>query len=156
MVINFRYFRITKALNKPTPINNVQAVKFSTYFLSRRTVQTAKGVSILLDALTTITNDKAIAPISIHVISKQISPESQSLNVKVCDLLGNALSPALAALSTTVTAKQSNQVLLSKVNLVPSRTDNTLFTYDLKTAKPAPARGQYKVSMSCSVFTCLI
>jgi oligosaccharyltransferase complex subunit delta (ribophorin II) len=132
-------------MNKPTPINTVQAVKFSTYFLSRRTVQTAKGVSILLDAITTITNDKVIAPISIHVISKQISPDNQALNVKVCDLLGNALSPALAALSTTITAKQSNQALVSKVNLVPSRTDNTLFTYDLKSVKPA--RGVYKVDI---------
>jgi oligosaccharyltransferase complex subunit delta (ribophorin II) len=59
--------------------------------------------------------------------------------------MGNALSPALAALATTITAKQSNQALVSKVNLVPSRTDSTLFTYDLKTAKPA--RGQYKVDI---------
>lgn len=70
--------------------------------------------------------------------------------VKISDLLGKPLSPALAVVSTTITSKTTNQALVSKVNLVPSNTDASVFTYNLKTANPA--RGQYKVDVEAGVY----
>lgn len=139
-------FKLSTSLNKPAPINAEQAVKFAAYFLSRSSVQTPKGVSILLEALKTLSAQKTIAPICVKLFGNgQLLPESPVLQVKVSDLLGKPLSPALAVVSATVTSKTTNQAVLSKVNLVPSNIDASVFTYNLKSANPA--RGQYKVDV---------
>ncbi|XP_065086141.1 dolichyl-diphosphooligosaccharide--protein glycosyltransferase subunit 2 [Ochlerotatus camptorhynchus] len=139
-------FKLTASLNKPAPINADQAVKLATYFLSRSSVQTPKGVSILLEALNTLSTQKAIAPICVKLSGNgQLLPESPVLMVKVSDLLGKPLSPALAIVSISVTSKATSEALVSKVNMVPSNSDPSVFTYSLKTVKPA--RGQYKVDV---------
>ncbi|XP_062553236.1 dolichyl-diphosphooligosaccharide--protein glycosyltransferase subunit 2 [Armigeres subalbatus] len=139
-------FKLSTSLNKPVPINAEQAVKFAAYFLSRSSVQTPKGVSILLEALNTLSAQKTIAPICVKLSGNgQLLPESPVLQVKVSDLLGKPLSPALAVVSTTVTSKTTNQAIVSKVNLVPSNSDASVFTYNLKSANPP--RGQYKVDV---------
>lgn len=144
-------FKLTDNLKKPAPINADQAVKFATYFLSRSSVQTPKGVSILLEALNTLSAQKAIAPICVKLSGNgQLLPESPMLMVKVSDLLGKPLTPALAVVSATVTSKAANEALVSKANMVPSNSDRSVFTYNLKTAKPA--RGQYKVEIDAGSY----
>lgn len=49
--------RLSAKLKKEVPLTQVQVDKFGTYLLSRRTVQTAKGIALLLEA------SKAIAGI---------------------------------------------------------------------------------------------
>ncbi|XP_058056009.1 dolichyl-diphosphooligosaccharide--protein glycosyltransferase subunit 2 [Anopheles bellator] len=142
-------FKLTTSLNKPAPINAEQAVKFATYFLSRVSVQTPKGVSVLMDALNLLASQKSIAPICVRLANNgQLLPESPVLAVKVCDLLGKPMSPALAALSTTVTSRPSNEPLVSKVNLVPSKDDATLYSYNLKAA--SPQRGHFLVDIEAA------
>lgn len=139
-------FKLAANLKKPVPINAEQAVKFATYFLSRSSVQTPKGVSILLEALNTLTSEKTIAPICVALSGNgQLQPESPVLGVKVSDLLGKPLSPALAVVSTTITSKTTNEALASKVNLVQTNSDPTVYVYNLKALNPA--RGQYKVDV---------
>uniref|UniRef100_A0A182RFP5 Dolichyl-diphosphooligosaccharide--protein glycosyltransferase subunit 2 n=1 Tax=Anopheles funestus TaxID=62324 RepID=A0A182RFP5_ANOFN len=139
-------FKLATSLSKPAPITADQAVKFATYFLSRASVQTPKGVSVLLEALKLLASQKAIAPVCIRLADNgQLLPESPVLSVRVCDLLGKALSPALAALSTTIVSRTSSEALVSKVNLVPSKDDPTLYTYSLKSA--SPTRGLYRVDI---------
>uniref|UniRef100_A0A182S618 Dolichyl-diphosphooligosaccharide--protein glycosyltransferase subunit 2 n=1 Tax=Anopheles maculatus TaxID=74869 RepID=A0A182S618_9DIPT len=107
-------FKLATSLSKPAPITPEQAVKFATYFLSRASVQTPKGVSVLLEALNMLASQKTIAPVCIRLADNgQLLPESPVLSVRVCDLLGNPLSPALAALSTTIVSRTSNDVLVS-------------------------------------------
>lgn len=143
--------KLTANLNKPAPVNADQAVKLANYFLSRSSVQTPKGVSILLEALNTLSAQKSIAPVCVKLFGNgQLLPESPVLMVKVSDLLGKPLTPALAVVSTTVTAKTTGEALASKVNLVPSNTDPTVFTYNLKPLKPA--RGQYKVDVDAGSY----
>ncbi|KFB36663.1 AGAP007638-PA-like protein [Anopheles sinensis] len=142
-------FRLASTLGKPAPITAEQAVKFANYFLSRASVQTPKGVSVLLEALNLLASQKTIAPICIRLANNgQLLPESPVLRVKVCDLLGKPLSPALAALSTTVLSLSTKQDLVSKVNLVPSKDDATLYTYNLKSA--SPTRGQFRVDVEAA------
>ncbi|XP_053689672.1 dolichyl-diphosphooligosaccharide--protein glycosyltransferase subunit 2 [Sabethes cyaneus] len=139
-------FKLSNSLQKPLPINAEQAVKFATYFLSRASVQTPKGVSILLEALNTLSGQKTIAPICVMLSGNgQLSPESPVLSVRVSDLLGKPLTPALAVVSATVKSKLSNEALASKVNLVPSNSNPSIFTYNLKSLNPP--RGQYKVDI---------
>uniref|UniRef100_A0A182XZI5 Dolichyl-diphosphooligosaccharide--protein glycosyltransferase subunit 2 n=1 Tax=Anopheles stephensi TaxID=30069 RepID=A0A182XZI5_ANOST len=142
-------FKLATTLSKPAPITTEQAVKFATYFLSRASVQTPKGVSLLLEALNLLATQKTIAPVCIRLADNgQLLPESPVLRVRVCDLLGKPLSPALAALSTTIVSRTSSDVLVSKVNLVPNKDDSTLFTYNLKSA--SPTRGLYRVDIEAA------
>lgn len=139
-------FKLAIALKKPVPVNADQAVKFAAYFLSRSSVQTPKGVSILLEALDTLSAQKSIAPICITLSGNgQLLPENPTLGVKVSDLLGKPLSPALAVVSAVVTSKATKEALASKFNLVPSNADASLFTYPLKPLNPS--RGQYNVEI---------
>lgn len=148
-------FKLSESLKKPAPVNADQAVKLATYFLSRSSVQTPKGVSILLEALNTLSAQKAISPICVMMFGNgQLLPESPVVTVKVSDLLGNPLKPALAVVTTTVTAKTTNEVLANKVNLVPSNVDASLYTYNLKSLNPA--RGQYKVDVEAGSYKQLL
>lgn len=144
-------FKLSTGLKKPAPINAEQAVKFATYFLSRSSVQTPKGVAILLEALNTLSADKSIAPICVTLSGNgQLVPESPLLSVKISDMLGKPLTPALAVVSTTITSKSTNEVLANKVNLVPSNADGTVFSYNLKSLNPT--RGQYKVDVEAGTY----
>ncbi|XP_058460831.1 dolichyl-diphosphooligosaccharide--protein glycosyltransferase subunit 2 [Malaya genurostris] len=139
-------FKLSSSLKKPAPISAEQATKFATYFLSRSSVQTPKGISILLEALNTLAGQKNIAPICVMLSGNgQLLPESPVLGVKVSDMLGKPLSPALAIVTASITSKATNQALASKINLVPSNADPSVFTYNLKSLNPP--RGQYKVDI---------
>ncbi|XP_059615682.1 dolichyl-diphosphooligosaccharide--protein glycosyltransferase subunit 2 [Phlebotomus argentipes] len=142
--------KLTASQKKPHPITPIQATKFATYFLSRRSVQTAKGVHVLLDALTTLNQQKAIAPVCIQVMgSGQLQPDDLQVTFRVVDLLGNAVTPALDTVQATVKDKQGTAVV-KDVKLTPKGSDKTVFALDLKQAKPA--RGQYTVDLTAGTF----
>lgn len=50
--------RLSQQEKKPTQITTEQSVKLANYLLSRRSVQTAKGGALLLEAITYLANDK--------------------------------------------------------------------------------------------------
>lgn len=137
---------MTKALNKPSPISEEQAVKFANYFLSRRSVQTAKGVAVLLEVLTTM-SQITVAPVCIQVIGNgQIQPDSQTISLKIVDLIGRPRSPALSPISGTVTPKKiGSAAVLSNKAFTPKSSDNTVYSLDISTAK-LPA-GVYSVDV---------
>lgn len=139
-------FKLSAALKKPAPITEEQVAKFVAYFLSRRSVQQPKGASVLLDVLSTIATDKTIAPICIQVIGNgQLQPESPIVNVKLVDILGNPLSPAVSSVTATVTTKSDNSVLVSKATLTAKSSDKTVYALDLTSAKPV--RGIYVIDI---------
>lgn len=53
-------YKLADTVKKPPPITGDQAVKFANYFLSRRSVQTAKGAYSLLEVVNTLTNNKVL------------------------------------------------------------------------------------------------
>uniref|UniRef100_A0A1B0CEI4 Dolichyl-diphosphooligosaccharide--protein glycosyltransferase subunit 2 n=1 Tax=Lutzomyia longipalpis TaxID=7200 RepID=A0A1B0CEI4_LUTLO len=143
--------KLTAAQKKPHPITPVQATKFATYFLSRRSVQTAKGAHVLLDALTTLNQQKGIAPICVQVIGNgQLQPEDLQVNFRVVDLLGNAVSPALDSITASVTAKPGSTSVAKDVKLTLKGSDKTVFALDLKQAKPG--RGLYVADLTAGTF----
>ncbi|GAB0098272.1 Dolichyl-diphosphooligosaccharide--protein glycosyltransferase subunit 2 [Sergentomyia squamirostris] len=138
--------RLTASQKKPHPITPVQATKFATYFLSRRSVQTAKGVHVLLEAITTMNSLKAISPICIQVIGNgQLQPDDLVVNFKVVDLLGNVVTPALDSVVATVGPKQGAP-LVKDVKLTAKSSDKTVFALDLKQSNPP--RGLYTASLA--------
>lgn len=50
-------YKLSSVVNKPVPLTKNQVVKFANYFLSRKSVQTPKGVWSLLEALHTLTTN---------------------------------------------------------------------------------------------------
>lgn len=143
--------KLSSTLRNTTPLNEDQTNKFVAYFLSRRSVQQAKGASILLETLTTIASDKKLAPICIQLIGNgQIQPETPIINVKIVDILGNSVSPAVSQVTATVTTKVDNSVLVSKATLIAKSSDKTVFALDLTATKPS--RGSYIIDVNADSY----
>ncbi|KAH8415849.1 hypothetical protein KR222_002120, partial [Zaprionus bogoriensis] len=142
-------FGVAKAYNKPAPITAEQAVKFANYLLSRRSVQTAKGAHVLIEALKTVSGADKIAPVCIQLIGNgQLEPQSPTLNVAIVDLLGKPLAPAVQSVNAKILLKKDNSVLAEKVQLISNSSDKTTFVADLSSLKPA--RGIYQAELSAS------
>ncbi|XP_053962532.1 dolichyl-diphosphooligosaccharide--protein glycosyltransferase subunit 2 [Anastrepha ludens] len=135
-------FRVSNIFNKPAPINAEQAVKFATYFLNRRSVQTAKGAHVLIEALKTLGGAGKIAPICIQLIGNgQLQADNPVLNVAVVDLLGKAVASAPQNIYGKILLKKDNTVLAEKVQLISKSSDKTIFAAQLSNYKPT--RGIY-------------
>jgi len=140
-------FGVSKTFNKPVPITADQAVKFANYFLSRRSVQTAKGAHVLIEALKTISGADKIAPVCVQLIGNgQLDAQSPTLNVAVVDLLGKPLSPAPKVINAKVIRKKDSSVLADKITVASKSSDKTTYVADLASLKPA--RGVYQAELS--------
>lgn len=150
-LITIGVFKLSATTKSAVPLNEDQTTKFVTYFLSRRSVQQAKGASVLLEVLNTIAAHSQLAPVCIQLIGNgQVQPESPTVNVKVVDILGNPLSPEISSVTATVTSKSDNSVLVSKTRLTKKSSDNTIHALDLLASKPA--RGSYVVEITADSF----
>lgn len=144
-------FKISALNLKPSPISAEQAKKFATYFLSRRSVTTAKGASVLLESIRYIQNQKEVAPIAIRIADNgQVKPEAPVLKVSIADLVGEALKEKPATVKVTITSKVTNQKFVVEENLAPVAADLTLYKLDLATKKLP--KGQYKVDVTAGEF----
>ncbi|XP_020293831.1 dolichyl-diphosphooligosaccharide--protein glycosyltransferase subunit 2 isoform X2 [Pseudomyrmex gracilis] len=141
-------FKLSTSLKKKPPLNFQQVVKFGNYLLSRRSVQTTRGVANLLSALDTLAVESPEKPVCITLIDGGIVISNQQpyVTVKVCDILGNALPSVPKVVANSATRVGDDVVVLSNENLQPSTTDKTLFTMDLMNVKPD--RGFYKISIT--------
>lgn len=126
------------------PLTQVQADKFATYLLTRKTVQHPRGVVTLFDSVTALTNS-GISPVSIGFIgSSQVVGENPNLKIRISDIMGQPLKPA----PSTVTAQSATRVtddvvIISKQPLTPSK-DATEFILTLAKVQP----GQYRLSIA--------
>lgn len=138
--------KLSASLKKAAPLNDEQIVKFTNYLLSRKSVQQAKGAAVLLETLQTIKNDPKVAPICIQLLGNgQLHADSPVATVAVVDVLGEALKPVPSSVVATVTLKDDNSVLATKVPLVAKSFDKTVFALDLGPHKPA--RGTYNIEL---------
>lgn len=114
------------------PLNAVQAEKIANYLLTRRTVQTSKGVLALLEAIIALTNSN-VSPVSISVLgSSQVSVEKPELKIRVSDLLGRPLKPTPSPIvAQSATRIADDVVVLSKEPLKPG-SNPTEFILSLK------------------------
>lgn len=150
LVIN-GVFKVSTASNKPSSLTADQVKKFATYFLSRRSVTTAKGGSVLLESLRLIMDQKSVSPIAIRIADNgQLPPEAPFLKIRITNLLGDALKEKPAAVKVTITAKGSSQRVVDGENLAPVAADMTLYKLDLA-GKKLP-KGAYKVEIVAGEF----
>lgn len=85
-------FKLSDVTNKSPPVSEEQATKLANYFLSRRSVQTVKGISYLLETLKLLTNHTSVSPICITLIGNgRLKPEYPILEIKFSNVFGEAL-----------------------------------------------------------------
>lgn len=144
-------FKVTSANAKPAPLTAEQTNKFAAYFLSRRSVTNAKGVSLLLESLRIIMDQKSISPIAIGIAGNgQVPPEAPVLKIRISNLLGEVLKEKPATVKVTITSKANNQKVVDGENLAPVAADLSLYKLDLS-AKKLP-KGAYKVEVVAGDF----
>ncbi|KAL3283347.1 hypothetical protein HHI36_006495 [Cryptolaemus montrouzieri] len=97
------------------PLTQIQADKIANYLLTRKTVQTSKGIVVLLEAIKALTSS-SVSPVSIGVIGKpSVSIEKPELKVRVSDLLGSPLKPVPGpVVAVSATRVVDDVVVLSK------------------------------------------
>ncbi|XP_046429013.1 dolichyl-diphosphooligosaccharide--protein glycosyltransferase subunit 2 [Neodiprion fabricii] len=141
-------FQLSTNLKKKPPITSEQTVKFANYLLSRRSVQTSKGVVGLLAALSVLANNPFENPICIALADGGISVSSKQplVSVKVCDILGRSLKTLPSVVANSATRVSDDVVVISKKAFQPLASDKTLYTMNLMEIKPE--RGVYKISVS--------
>ncbi|XP_053978808.1 dolichyl-diphosphooligosaccharide--protein glycosyltransferase subunit 2 [Hylaeus anthracinus] len=145
--------KLSNTLKTKPPLTTVQTVKMANYLLSRRSVQTPKGVTNLLSALTTMANSDIEKPACITLANEGIGISAQQplVTVKVCDILGNSLTSVSKVIANSATRVGDDSVVLSKQSLQASPTDKTLYTLNLMETKPE--RGFYKISITAGTVT---
>lgn len=111
-------------------LSEAQVLKFATYFMSRKSVQNSKGVHILIEGLKTLSELKALSPISLELIGNgNLSPDSVVLTVRASDLLGKPLSPSLSSVYGKVS--KDAKVIVEKLVFNAKSSDKTTYSVDL-------------------------
>ncbi|CAK1544392.1 unnamed protein product [Leptosia nina] len=140
--------RSFKVLKKPSPLSPEQRYKFATYLVSRRSVNTPRGASLLLEAAYAIADDQP-TPICISFKDrKYITSEMDTIEFSVTDLIGRAI-PNLKpeeVVAQSGTRLADDVVVLSKQPLVKKQ--NELTTFVLNLSKIKTQYGMYKISLA--------
>lgn len=115
---------ITGLLRLPgaNPFTQAQADKLANYLLTRKTVQTPKGIVSLLEASVALASS-SVSPVSISVIgSAQIPQSKPELHIQVSDIFGQPLKPVPSPVITQSATRISDDVVvLAKQALVAGK-----------------------------------
>lgn len=107
-------------LRRPEVLTPEQAEKIAAYLLTRKTVQTPKGVLALVEAASALAaSDLSPVSISIHGPEK-VSVEKPELLIHISDILGQPLkAPPSPVIAQSATRISDDVVVLSKQPLKP-------------------------------------
>ncbi|KAL2728266.1 dolichyl-diphosphooligosaccharide--protein glycosyltransferase subunit 2 [Vespula maculifrons] len=146
-------FKLSSSLKKRPPLTSPQIVKLTNYLLSRRSVQTPKGVVSLLSALNTLGVNKyeTLVCITLPEEGVIVSSKQPLVTIKVCDIFGKPLPTVPKVIANSATKVEDDTAIINKETLQSSTADKTLFTMDFMKAKPD--RGFYKISVSAASVT---
>lgn len=125
------------------PLTQEQSDKFAAYLLSRKTVQTPKGVAALLQAAVALSGSN-VSPVSVTVVGNtQVTVEKPEVRVRVSDLFGKVLKSAPSSVvAQSATRVPDDVVVLSKQPLTKG-SDATEFVLPLR-VDPS----QYKLALT--------
>lgn len=123
-------------------------MKFTNYFLSRKFVQTPKGISELLSVLQHLTVNRYHIPVVVVGYgSSAISQSNPVITVKVTDVLGQSIGGATVGL-ISATRLEDKKVAVAKKIMQGVEGDSTLYAFNFMSAKPP--RGLYDVIVTIS------
>ena len=120
----------SKAKEPSPPISADQAVKFSNYLMSRKSVQGAKGAYHLLEAVLVMANNKHHVPVVVSLSSSvSVSAASPVVTVAVTDLAGGSPGPMTLTLDTA-TRLQDGAVIIAKQKMEAVAGDQSQYQVD--------------------------
>lgn len=124
-------------------LTQVQADKFGYYLLSRKTVQSPRGLVALLESVQALVLSP-VSPVSFTVIgSPYVTVEKPDLKIQISNLLGKPFKPIpTPVIAQSATRIADEVVVLSKQPLTPG-SSQTEFILSLR-VEP----GQYKISLT--------
>lgn len=138
--------KFSKAIEATFPLNEEQLKKFVNYFLSFRLVEKPKSASLLLEVLGSIAADRETAPICISFIGDDVlKPDFQVFYIKVLDILGKPLKPAISSVVASVLSNSSKMINGTKIAVNAKSSDKTVFDLDLESLKFT--EGIYKIDI---------
>jgi len=138
-------YKLGETVGKSPPITKEQANKFAEYFVSRKSVQTVKGVHYLLNVASILSDNSFHVPVAITLASKAVvSLDEPKFQVKVTDILGKNVG-ALNVVADSATRTGDDAVVLSQK---PLSAKNEIHELDLMSTNPG--KGVYRVALSAS------
>nr|CAG4649276.1 EOG090X04WQ [Scapholeberis mucronata] len=138
-------YNLAKTVGKAPSINKDQANKFAEYFVSRKSVQTVKGVFHLLEVASVLAENPFHLPVAITLASKaSVSKSEPKFQVKVSNILGKNIE-SVNVVADSATRTLDDAVVLSQKQLTPK---NGMFELDLMSSNPG--KGVYKVVLSAA------
>lgn len=144
--------KFSKSIGAAYPLTDDQLVKFITYFLSRSVVLQPKGASYLLEVLETIAADRKTAPIGISFIGNgQVFPETQELSIRVVDILGKPIQPAVSSVTGTITSQADGPAVASNLAFTARSSDRTTYSLPLKSLSFTP--GAFNIDIKADAYT---
>uniref|UniRef100_A0A0A9XIM1 Dolichyl-diphosphooligosaccharide--protein glycosyltransferase subunit 2 n=1 Tax=Lygus hesperus TaxID=30085 RepID=A0A0A9XIM1_LYGHE len=150
-------FGLADVLKKDPPITPQQTVKFANYFVSRRTVQTVKGVQNLLNVLSILSQNKFQTHVSVSVVgNKAVSIDDPMISMRVCDLLGRPITAQIGLTLENFVRLSDNTPILT---MVPFEQTSDKMVYNTRLVKPkgeTPGLYQMTVSVTASAASKLI
>ncbi|KAF5277761.1 hypothetical protein FQR65_LT03741 [Abscondita terminalis] len=136
---------LTGLLSLPTskPLTQVQADKFATYLLTRKTVQNTKGIVSLIEAASALSKSD-VSPVSITFVeSAQVTNLKPDLKIRISNIFGEPLKPAPSpVIAQSATRTTDDVVVLSKQPLTAGASP-TEFVLPLRLDP-----GQYRVGIT--------
>lgn len=102
-----------------------QIVKLTNYLLSRRSVQTPKGVVSLLSALNTLGVNKyeTLVCITLPEEGVIVSSKQPLVTIKVCDIFGKPLPTVPKVIANSATKVEDDTAIINKETLQSSTAD---------------------------------
>lgn len=138
-------------LQNAKPFAQEQADKFAAYLLTRKSVQTPKGILALLQAVTALTKSNLSSVCITFIGSSQVSTDNPELRIRISDLLGQPLKvPPSPVVAQSATRLIDDVVVLSKQPLTRGK-ESTEFILLLR-LEP----GQYKISLTAGTQTAIL
>jgi len=132
---------------KKLPVTGEQAVKFANYLMSRKSVQQAKGIFHLLEAISTMSANPQHVPLSVSLASAvAVSAAEPNVVISVSDIAGGNPGSMNVVLDTA-TRLEDGAVVAAKQPLIHMVTTNK-YTVDLMAANPPP--GFYELVLSAT------
>ncbi|KAI9556768.1 hypothetical protein GHT06_016559 [Daphnia sinensis] len=138
-------YKLANTVGQASFISKEQANKFAEYFVSRKSVQTVKGVYYLLEVTSVLADNAFHIPVAITLASKAaVSKSEPKFQVKVTNILGKSLG-SVTVIADSATRTLDDAVVLSQKQLTPK---DGLFELDLMSSNPG--KGVYRVALSAS------
>jgi len=132
---------------KKLPVTGEQAVKFANYLMSRKSVQQAKGIFHLLEAISTMSANPQHVPLCVSLASAvSVSAAEPNVVISVSDI-GGGDPGSMKVVLDTATRREDGAVVAAKQPLIHMVTTNK-YTVDLMAANPPP--GFYELVLSAT------